>query len=271
MKGLDHDRNHDQFAILELARSARLDQSSLDEVGPGSVGGQAFVVADGVGGAPAPQRASRIAVESLVERLVQELPWDEVIRHDAERVTEVLGQLVRGTQAEVRRWARPGEHGMCTTLTMAFVAWPDLYLVHVGDSRCYLRHGGELRLLTHDHTLATLRGRPDGPGAHVLWNAVGGLESELRPEVLHAGLADGDALLLVTDGVLGLIGERRLEQVMAGRGSAAETCRELIPEAGVDDCTAVVVRFGRSRSAGPAEARAEEPEPRAGEAAITTG
>ena len=39
-------------------------------------------------------------------------------------------------------------------LTMAWVVWPTVYLVHVGDSRAYLYREGKLLLLSHDQTLA---------------------------------------------------------------------------------------------------------------------
>ena len=43
---------------------------------------------------------------------------------------------------------------MGTTLTMAYVLWPRLYVVHAGDSRCYLHRRGQFAQLTNDHTVA---------------------------------------------------------------------------------------------------------------------
>ena len=72
---------------------------------------------------------------------------------------------------------------MGTTLTMAYVCWPLLYVVHVGDSRCYLLRGSRLRQITHDHTVAQqlveegVLSESDVEGSrwsHVLWNVVGG-------------------------------------------------------------------------------------------------
>lgn len=44
--------------------------------------------------------------------------------------------------------------GMATTLTMATVVWPHLFIVQVGDSRCYRLRGGQLQPLTTDPTIA---------------------------------------------------------------------------------------------------------------------
>ena len=74
--------------------------------------------------------------------------------------------------------------------------WPTLiglrlYVVHVGDSRCYLFRDGGLHQVTRDHTMAQVlvdEGQlaPElvekSPLSHVLWNAVGGI----RPQFAQA-------------------------------------------------------------------------------------
>ncbi len=53
------------------------------------------------------------------------------------------------------------ELGIATTLTLGMITGGQLYLAHVGDSRCYVWHDGRIELLTLDHSLeneARLRG-----------------------------------------------------------------------------------------------------------------
>ncbi|MCA9133612.1 MAG: hypothetical protein KDA45_10675, partial [Planctomycetales bacterium] len=89
--------------------------------------------------------------------------------------------------------AIPQRRGMGSTLTLCYIVWPKMFVVHVGDSRCYLMRGGHLQPLTRDHTLAHWdaesepgngsppgRGLPNSNGknklkhplAHVLWNVI---------------------------------------------------------------------------------------------------
>ena len=41
-----------------------------------------------------------------------------------------------------------------TTLTLGIVVWPWLYVLQVGDSRCYTYSQGILRQVTRDQTVA---------------------------------------------------------------------------------------------------------------------
>src|SRR5205085_10379761 len=105
------------------------------------------------------------------------------------------GYLER-VHAEVRRAANddPSLRGMGTTLTSAFTAGTDLFLMHVGDSRAYLHAEGGLQKITRDHTVGQSyvdlgilkQGDPEARRLrHVLTQAVGGPDDELRAD-LHA-------------------------------------------------------------------------------------
>src|SRR6185436_12499077 len=85
----------------------------------------------------------------------------------------------------------PERRGMGTTLTMAYLIWPRLYVVHAGDSRSYLMRGGQLKQITHDHTMAqqlVLEGALDQAEAassrwsNVLYKVVGGSGDSVNPE-----------------------------------------------------------------------------------------
>src|ERR1035441_2529839 len=112
-----------------------------------------FAVADGVGGLPAGAEASQMAVNTVRE-LYFDVPGGEAAH---------LVQIVREANARVLALGQKisPELGIATTLTLGMIAGEQLYLAHVGDSRCYVWHDGQLDLLTMDHSLeneANLRG-----------------------------------------------------------------------------------------------------------------
>jgi len=249
LKGEEHDANHDHFAIATLNKSMRLHQSNLtidDESRVhGHSQGHLFLVADGVGGGPQPARASSTAVDSIVRYFLNEMPWYHFADGGPEAIIEALEDALENAQDELFRLS--SEHsGLGTTLTLALVFWPDLYIAHVGDSRCYLDRDGMLSLLTTDHTLASVRRRVGGEvttaSERTLWNAVGGSGAELHPEVRHIQLEAGDVLALVTDGVTQGEPARRLEALRRDE-SAEDVCERIVRDSGADDRTAIVVKF----------------------------
>jgi protein phosphatase len=271
--------NDDQYLIASLSKSMQVHQTSLDLDDQtrlfGASQGKLLLVADGVGAAPAEaRRASTLAVNSLTTYLLNTVDW--FFRLRADREAELLEELKAALEycqerihAEAERL--PGRRGMGTTLTMAYLAWPRLYVVHAGDSRCYLLRGGELRQLTRDHTLTGERLGRDAPeengGApwgRVLWNIVGGRSDELTVEVYRAELALGDTLLLCTDGLTKQVPDATVARLLAADVPSAETCRHLVEAAnsagGADNVTVVVAHFRDAKHQKAVQEAAEEEE-----------
>ena len=145
---------------------------------------------------------------------------------------------------------------MGTTLTMAYVSWPDLYVAHVGDSRCYLQRAGQLHRLTHDHTVAQQLVQQNALSAeeaehsrfkHVLVNTIGGASEKVDMEFRHVTLEAGDQLVLCTDGLTGHLNDTDLASYLASGRSAQELAREMVEYAkragGEDNITVVLARF----------------------------
>jgi protein phosphatase len=258
--------NEDQFLIAELNKSMLMKQSSLsidDETRQvGSPQGQLFLVADGMGGNAAGDRASTIAVDTVRTYVLNMMPWFFKLdaSHQGE-LREELKTLLEECQTKIQRSAaRNAERlGMGTTLTMAYVLWPNVYVVHVGDSRCYLRRGDRLEQITKDHTVA--QQLVDGGAlkaseaeenrlSHVLWNALGGTDDSLNPDVYHARLDLGDALLLATDGLNKHVSDPEILKFLQADESAEETANRLIKAAndagGSDNVTVLIARFEKT-------------------------
>jgi protein phosphatase len=259
--GRVRETNDDQYLIASLNKSMQVHQTSLDLDDQtrlfGASQGKLLLVADGVGGPAGGKRASLLAVNSLTTYLLNTMDWFFRLRTDREeQVLDDLKAALEYCQEQIRAEAQriPERRGMGTTLTMAYLAWPRLYVVHAGDCRCYLLRGGRLRQLTRDHTLAGQapgRDAPEenggAPWGRVLWNIVGGNSDELTVEAYRAELALGDTLLLCTDGLTKQVADGEIARLLTAEVASAETCRHLVEAAncagGEDNVTVVVAHF----------------------------
>ena len=255
--------NEDHFLVARLDRSMRPLLTNLPaghvpdlyaEVAYG------MLVADGLGGAAAGEVASREAISELVS-LVQHTP-DWIMRLDSEQgVNEVLRRMDRrfGKIREALRdrvQADPSLHGMDTTLTLAVSLGADVAIAHIGDSRAYLFHKGRLHLLTRDHTVAQELAevgviRRDEVAKHyarhVLTGSIATYGEQAQAELCQVWLADGDQLLLCTDGLTDMVSDVAIGEVLERNGSAADACHALVELAleagGLDNVTVILARY----------------------------
>jgi serine/threonine protein phosphatase PrpC len=178
-----------------------------DRVGHWSTGSSwLLALADGMGGHPYGDRAAEGALQTLSDMFLRqaqpELPMPGAFLDMAFR--EAHRRLI----TEAQEWRLKEHH--CTTLVACVLQKGLLWWAHCGDSRLYLSRGGELVVRTRDHSLAERREELAGrlkPGkhapGHVLVSCLGG---NRRPAVESAGpwsLAEGDRILLCSDGLWG--------------------------------------------------------------------
>src|SRR6478672_4840945 len=188
--GLKRPTNQDHYLIADLNKSMRIHDTSLTldsetRVYGGSQG-KLLVVADGMGGEAGGERACTIAVDQLTTYVLNSLSWcfrlEEDSEHDFEdHLKEALESCQKSIQAVVA--THPEMHSMGTTMTMVYIVWPRAFVVHVGDSRCYLLREGQLKQLTADHTMAAILTESgkmtrdqarQSPMGHALVNVLGG-------------------------------------------------------------------------------------------------
>jgi protein phosphatase len=274
--------NEDQFLIADLNKSMRVHKTSLsldDQTQLlGHSQGMLLLVADGMGGQESGRRASTLAVNSLTTYVLNSMHWFFRLHEDSDQdfqddLKAALEHCQRKVRAEGERL--PDREGMGTTLTMAYLIWPRLYVVHVGDSRCYLFRKSRLKQITRDHTVAQqlvkeglLEDAESSRWSRDLWNVIGGESAEVRPEVYKAELALGDTLLLCTDGLTRHVSNETIARLLAIPASSAETCERLVAAAneagGTDNITVIVAHFRdvQQRAAAAEErAAAEAPAP----------
>jgi len=229
------------------------------------------IVCDGMGGHAAGALASAIAVQAFREAILagKETLRDyidcenapvEVTKHDLANLLQLAANAAsRAVFCEAQR--DPAKRGMGTTLVAVLVVNNHAFIVNVGDSRAYILRQGELEQLTRDHNvynelIRRKKLRPEAPHEvapkNALTRAVGVYE-HCEAETLVIDLAEGDRLLLCSDGLY-----RYFE---APEGTPEELCRSLSVEdagdvsrslieranarGGKDNITAVVVTLGR--------------------------
>ncbi|MEA2298581.1 MAG: family protein phosphatase [Solirubrobacteraceae bacterium] len=207
-----------------------------------------FVVADGMGGAQAGEVASRTAVELFAADLDDSLASPE--QRLARRAREANQRIHELSRADSQR------AGMGTTLTAVHVGAGEVAVAHVGDSRAYRLRGGELVLLTEDHSLVaelvrqgklTAREADEHPQRSIITRALGP-EPEVEVDTLtHRGHA-GDIYLLCSDGLTSMLPESRLHEILSSTSTLEAAGRALIDAAnaagGRDNITVVLFRLG---------------------------
>jgi protein phosphatase len=224
------------------------------------------VVADGMGGHPGGDVASRIAADTAARRLRALLPTGGTQEDTAEVLRSAMAQSVLGAHHAVRTEGvrEPALDGMGTTLTaMAIDTRSGKYAIgHVGDSRAYRFRDGTLVQLTRDDTWVQRRVEaeeltPDQarrhPFGHILTQCVG-LEDAPEPQVLTGVVQAGDIYVLCTDGLVGMLDDADLRRLLEasvrdGAEAAASAMVSLAKErGGFDNITVVVAQVAAGAS-----------------------
>ena len=254
--------NADHFLVADLNRSITIHSSSLpvsDETRLVSgVAGQLLVVADGISGLPGHDIASQIGVGTLARYVLNVMPWFLSIDHhyddDQERqLLTAMAEVEQAVQAQVDETPEFG--GMGTTLTMAYLMWPRMNVVNVGDSRCYLLRNGSLHPITRDHTAAqdmvdagaiSSEQAAGSPLSKVLVRSVGQGLPSLRPDVRKLDLKPGDRVLVCTNGLTAQVPDETITSLLEAAPSPDDACDSLIDAAnrqGGSDNVTVAVAF----------------------------
>ena len=209
-----------------------------------------YVLADGMGGAKAGERASRMAVDTVAEVVQSSSP---------RRDSQVLVTAVEEANRRVLQAAHsdPTLEGMGTTLVAALDVEGDLSVASVGDSRVYLLDDEGFRAITDDQTWVNEVGRPLGldeeslknhPMRHVLTMAIGA-SAPLTVNYYSVPLRPGSLVLMCSDGLHGVVELPKLEKIVKGGRngtSLQDSCQRLVDAAkdagGPDNVTVVLVR-----------------------------
>lgn len=251
--------NQDHFLLCTIHPQVVVHGTSLPEPDRLPLRGSRFatlmLVADGVGGAAGGSDAARLATEAVTRYVSSTLRcYHAAGTASDEEFYEALTAAAHQAHDAVRAEAATSQNqpNMATTLTVAMVVYPWLYVVQVGDSRCYVYTHGKLHQVTRDQTIAQrlvdegAMKREDllrSPLSHVLASAIGADEAE--PEVSRVDISErGCVLLLCSDGLTKHVSDAELGAKCASISSAQQLCNDLVNLAlergGSDNITVVV-------------------------------
>ncbi len=233
--GLVRKNNQDSYAIRVLDDSLAI-----------------AVVCDGMGGAQAGNVASAVAVEAFAAAL--EDACKQGLPPDFERKQELMRTACRTANTQVFELSQdnPEYQGMGTTLVAALALSHEIYVVNVGDSRCYILSDRELKQITSDHSLVqalvdcgdiTPEEARVHPKKNVITRALG-IDDSVRCDVFRVDHKEGDVLLLCSDGLTNTVTDDVLQTELTQLSSPEETARKLLSlavEQGAPDNVTVIL------------------------------
>src|SRR4030095_5766019 len=178
-----------------------------------------FVICDGMGGAPAGEVASQLAVDAIVQHLRESASTATAAGDGPAYLphTNRLAEVVRRSNEVIYDQAQrdPRQAGMGTTVVGAWIRQHIVGVAHVGDSRAYLWHDGRLEALTRDHSLVEahiaagwleeLRRLPVEQ-QNVLVRVLG-REPDVEVDLKEVPVQPGDYVLLCSDGLTRMVPE----------------------------------------------------------------
>ncbi len=209
-----------------------------------------FVVADGMGGHAAGEVASEMAVQIIARTL---LPLTCVKSKGAR---DAVQQSLKDANRAIyeRMLAETDKQGMGTTASVLVLCDHGYLIGQIGDSRIYLLRDGALTQLTKDHSyvqeqvdagLLTPEQARYHPYSNVITRCVGASD-EVEADIYEGEIKPGDVYLLASDGLTGMVDDRRLQQLLLARSGPGRIVDALIAEAnnrgGLDNISAIVIQ-----------------------------
>jgi protein phosphatase len=224
VRGNYRDHNEDNFYVpgrrpVQPDNSEGSGEMSAMDMEPSNL----FIVADGMGGQQAGEKASHMAVDLIPKAISRRLNTEE-------REPRVIKEIIREAVAEVNSeiLSNSGlvtEHAnMGTTVVLAQFCHDYVYVAGIGDSRAYRLREGRLEQLTEDHSLAdallragtiTPQELPTHKFKNVLYLYLGSKDARGGPEELRIlEVKPGDRFLLASDGLTGYVPDETLARVL---------------------------------------------------------
>ncbi len=209
-----------------------------------------YVVCDGMGGAAAGEIASSVAVDEVL-RLLAGRGQDDLVSMPG----AVEEAIVAANDAIFSR-AQSNQHlsGMGTTLVALAAQEKSVWVLNVGDSRCYRLRNRCLELLTLDHSLVEEQVRMGrmtrseamrSPYKNVITRALG-TQGRVTPDVFGMEAEPQDLFLLCTDGLTRELPDNEIASLLSNDLPLEELCAGLVDAAkkagGHDNITCLVVR-----------------------------
>jgi protein phosphatase len=209
-----------------------------------------FIVADGMGGHLAGEKASQGAVEAITRALTP-----DVLAAANGSMSDLIQSAIQEANREIVQASLQDSsmRGMGTTATVAVTVADKVYVGHIGDSRAYHLRGGEIVQITEDHSVVAqlLRARAITPAEaqrHPYRNVITrclGMQMEIEADTFEVDWQIGDRLLLCSDGLSGLVSDEEMAKITVEFPEPQAACERLVALAlergGYDNVTVVLL------------------------------
>ena len=208
-----------------------------------------FGVADGMGG----HKGGEIASGDCRDGLIAFLRTRQVDAQMLETAVKVVNRRIH-----IRAGEDPSLSGMGTTLTCGWFDRKEVYIAHVGDSRCYLFRDGKLEQVTEDHSMVMEMVRagvltPEQAAVHPMRNVITravGSDRSVQVDVLTRERKAGDIWLFCSDGLHGQVEEKKMEEYLhLPIAQAADALLEAVMDAGAPDNVSLVLVLDKGAEA----------------------
>lgn len=234
------------FAATDVGKVREVNQDCVfSSTGPVGCLPNLFIVADGMGGHKAGDIASRLTVDSMVDKLSKV--------NSKDYISVITDTIIKVNKEVIDKAAESQDYaGMGTTLVVATVFDNILKVANVGDSRLYVV-GEDIIQITRDHSLVeemVINGQLDRADARVdkrkniITRAIGG-ESKVEAEMFSVELKPEDKILMCSDGLSNMVDDAEILEIINREPDIEKAARMLIDAAnengGKDNISVVIV------------------------------
>ena len=211
---------------------------------------QIFIVADGMGGYKGGEIASRLAVETSKNYIINTF---DSIEHDRESILKLVKSAIEYANLVVYEKSKESQdlENMGTTIDICLIIGNKVYIGHVGDSRVYRKRRDFFRKLTTDHSYVqklvsdgtiTKEEAYNHPKKNMLIKALG-CSSYVEPDVMVKGFLKDDVLLMCSDGLTNMLKDEKIVEII--NENPEKACNILVDKAneqgGYDNITAIII------------------------------
>lgn len=209
-----------------------------------------YIVADGMGGYKGGEIASKLAIESSKNYIINNF---DQIKKERDQIIELIKNAIEYANMVVYEKSKevPELAGMGTTIDVCLIYLNRIYIGHIGDSRVYRLRKDFFRKLTVDDSYVeqlvkegniTKEEAYNHPKKNMLTKALG-CTAFVEPTVLVKGFMKGDILLMCTDGLTNMLKDDKICEII--KQNSEQASKELVKKAneqgGYDNITAVII------------------------------
>lgn len=230
--------NEDNFIVCANLDSQdwSIPMNYQDEIDLGERG-CILVVADGMGGQNAGEVASSIAIETVRQMFASDVMPGSVIESESS-IDNYLKKVICEADIRIKKTAQdnPSTSGMGSTIVLAWIIGKRVHIAWLGDSRayCIVRDKGIARLTTDHSYVQTLvdagkiteEQAMRHPASNIINRSLGDTSQSARPDVVSIDLAEGEVILLCSDGLCGVCQDSVIGGIVEENLSDLKKCRE---------------------------------------------